>query len=90
MNGLYVVVAYDVEVDRLNKVRVVLKQYLNWVQNSAFEGELTSGILEELIFKLKDVIDEEKDSILFYSVSNPKWLKKRVLGIEKSVPSTVV
>jgi len=87
---MYLVVAYDVAVERLNKVRGVLKQYLNWVQNSAFEGELTAGILEELTLKLKDIIDEKSDSIFFYSVPNPKWLKKRVLGIEKSEPSTVI
>jgi len=87
---LYLVVVYDVAVERLDTVRIVLRQYLNWVQNSAFEGELTTGNLEELMLKLKDVIDEEKDSILFYSVSNPKWLGKRILGVEKSAPSTVM
>ena len=90
MIRLYLVVVYDVAVERLNTVRVILRQYLNWVQNSAFEGELTTGTLEELMLRLKDVIDENKDSILFYSVSNPKWLGKRILGIEKSVPSTVM
>jgi len=87
---LYVVVVYDVAVERLNKVRNVLKQYLNWVQNSAFEGELTTGILEELKLKLGDIVDEDKDSLLFYSVPNAKWLNKDILGVEKSVPSTVV
>jgi len=85
-----VVVVYDVAVERLDKVRSVLKQYLNWVQNSAFEGELTTGTLEELKLKLSDVIEEDRDSLLFYSVSNPKWLGKDVLGVEKSAPSTVV
>jgi CRISPR-associated protein Cas2 len=87
---LYVVVVYDVAVERLDKVRNVLKQYLNWVQNSAFEGELTTGTLEELKLKLGDIVDEDKDSLLFYSVPNPKWLNKDILGVEKSVPSTVV
>lgn len=90
MSALYVVVVYDVAVERLDRVRNVLKQYLNWVQNSAFEGELTTGTLEELKMKLSDVIEDEKDSLLFYSVSNPKWLGKDVLGVEKSAPSTVV
>ena len=90
MSVLYVVVVYDVAVERLDKVRNVLKQYLNWVQNSAFEGELTTGILEELKLKLGDIVDEDKDSLLFYSVPNAKWLNKDILGVEKSVPSTVV
>jgi len=90
VRALYIVVVYDVAVERLDRVRSVLKQYLNWVQNSAFEGELTAGTLEELKLKLSDVIEEERDSLLFYSVSNPKWLDKDVMGVEKSAPSTVV
>lgn len=90
MIRMYMIVVYDVAVERLNRVRGVLRQYLNWVQNSAFEGELTTGSLEELVLKLKDVINEGEDSILFYSLSNPRWLKKRILGIEKSAPSTIV
>ena len=87
---MYLVVTYDVTVERLDRVRWILKQYLNWVQNSVFEGELTTGTLKELVLKLKDVINEEEDSMLFYSVSNPKWLKKRALGVEKSIPSTIM
>jgi len=87
---MYVVVAYDVAVERLDKVRGVLRQYLNWVQNSAFEGELTLGALEELRMNLMDVIDDAHDSVLFYTVSNPKWLRKSVLGVEKSEPATVI
>lgn len=90
MSVLYVVVVYDVAVERLDKVRNVLKQYLNWVQNSAFEGEVTTGTLEELKLKVSDIIEEDKDSLLFYCVSNPKWVGKDVMGLEKSAPSTVV
>jgi CRISPR-associated protein Cas2 len=87
---VFVIVAYDVAVERLDRVRGVLKQYLNWVQNSAFEGELTEASLEELRLNLRDIVEETRDSVLFYTVSNPKWVKKTTLGVEKSVPSTVL
>jgi len=87
---MYVIVAYDVAVDRLDAVRKTLKQYLNWVQNSAFEGELTEGKLEELSMRIRDVIDEKTDSVICYSLSNPRWLKKRVIGIEKSEIAQVI
>jgi len=87
---MYLIVVYDVAVERLDRVRGVLRQYLNWVQNSAFEGELTVGALEELRLNLRSVIDDAHDSILFYSVSNPKWMRKDVLGTEKSMPTTVL
>jgi len=75
---------YDVAVERLDSVRGILRRYLNWIQNSAFEGELTEGLLEELKAKLGDVIDVNHDSIIFYTTSNPRWIKKKVLGVEKS------
>jgi len=87
---MYVIIAYDVAVERLDAVRKTLKQYLNWVQNSAFEGELTEGKLEELTMRIRDVIDEKVDSVICYTLSNPKWLKKRVIGIEKGEVTHVV
>jgi CRISPR-associated protein Cas2 len=81
---VYVIVVYDVAVERLDTVRKVLKQYLNWVQNSAFEGELTEGKFEELAMNVRDAIDERVDSVLCYYLSNAKWLDKKVIGIEKS------
>jgi len=87
---MYVIIAYDVAVERLDAVRKTLKQYLNWVQNSAFEGELTEGKLEELSMRIRDVIDEKVDSVICYTLSNPKWLKKRVIGIEKGEVTHVV
>ena len=81
---------YDVAVERLNSVRGILRRYLNWIQNSAFEGELTEGLLEELKVKVRDVIDVNHDSIIFYTTSNPKWIKKKVLGVEKSEVTQVI
>jgi len=75
---------YDVAVERLDAVRGILRRYLNWIQNSAFEGELTEGMLAELEMRLSDTIDMHHDSIIVYTISNPKWIKKKILGIEKS------
>jgi CRISPR-associated protein Cas2 len=87
---MYVIVAYDVAVERIDGVRGMLKQYLNWVQNSVFEGELTMGSLEEISLKLKDLIDQERDSVIVYTIANPTWLRKRVVGVEKSEISPVL
>lgn len=87
---MYIIIVYDVAVERIDAVRGLLKQYLNWVQNSAFEGELSTGILEELCLKLSDIIDETHDSIILYTIPNRNWLRKRVLGLEKSEISSVL
>lgn len=87
---MYAIIVYDVEVERLDKIRQVLRRYLNWVQNSAFEGELTEGKLEEIRLKIKSIIDESRDSILVYTVPNKEWLSKRVWGIEKGETAAII
>ena len=44
---MYVILVYDINVDRVDKVRKFLRQSLIWVQNSVFEGELTRHSLSE-------------------------------------------
>jgi CRISPR-associated protein Cas2 len=85
-----VIIVYDVNVNRVNDVRKVLKQYLIWVQNSVFEGELSESMLEELKLNLYNIIDPNEDSILVYTISNPKWINKMVWGIEKNVTDNVL
>lgn len=87
---MYIVVVYDIGVERVNKVRGFLKQYLNWVQNSAFEGEVSEGTFAEIKVGLKEIINEGQDSILFFTVASQKWIKKEVLGIEKSEISSII
>jgi CRISPR-associated protein Cas2 len=87
---LHVIIAYDIGVERLHKVYLVMKQYLNWIQNSAFEGDLSLGQLEELRIKVTKVIDEEKDSIVVFLVSNPEWIDWKVWGREKGQTESIV
>jgi len=87
---VYLIVVYDIAVERIDRVRQFLKQYLNWVQNSAFEGELTEGEYEKIKIGLKRLIEEKEDSILFYRASSQKWIKKEALGIEKAEVTTIL
>ncbi len=81
---MYVIVVYDIEVERIDAVRHILKQYLTWIQNSAFEGEITQGLLDELRLKIFAVIEKEKDSVVVYCINNPSWLNKQAWGREKN------
>jgi len=87
---MYLIVVYDIAVERITRVRQFLKQYLNWVQNSAFEGELTEGEYEKIKIGLKKLIEEKEDSILFYRASSQKWIKKEALGVEKTEVTTIL
>jgi len=83
---MFVIVTYDVDVKRIDKVRKVLRKYLNWVQNSVFEGEINISNLARCKAELSEII-EDSDSIYFYELMSPHVLKKRVLGVKKNFPS---
>ena len=71
-------------------MRKYLKQYLNWVQNSAFEGELKEGEVERIKMGLKKLINEEEDAIILYETPDKQWVTKEIVGREKSEVTTVI
>ena len=87
---MYAVVVYDVGVQRVNKVKKILRQYMTWIQNSVFEGELTEAEAMELKRKLKEVIDKNSDAVHFYIVKSEKYLKKETLGTPKAEHETII
>lgn len=80
---MYVLLVYDVEVGRVNKVCQMLRRYLHWVQNSVFEGELTDSELLKVKSELKKVINTEKDSISIYRLPSKEAIIKEMMGKEK-------
>ncbi|MEM1536064.1 MAG: CRISPR-associated endonuclease Cas2 [Candidatus Pacearchaeota archaeon] len=79
---MYIIVVYDVAQERVNKVCQFLRQYLNWIQNSAFEGEVNESTLEKIKIGIKKLI-KEKDSIIIFKVVSQKWIEKEIIGEEK-------
>ncbi|ALV63034.1 CRISPR-associated protein Cas2 [Thermococcus sp. 2319x1] len=76
------VVVYDVAVERVNKVKKFLRQYLHWVQNSVFEGEITLAEFERIKAGLKDIVDENEDSVVIYKLRSMP--KRETIGVEKN------
>ncbi|KAF5054096.1 CRISPR-associated endoribonuclease Cas2 [anaerobic digester metagenome] len=58
--------------------------YLHWRQNSVFEGEISISQFKKLKSGLKDIANEDKDSILIYNLKDRKNFKLEVIGIEKN------
>jgi CRISPR-associated protein Cas2 len=81
---MYVILVYDIDVHRVAKVCKFLRRYLNWVQNSVFEGALTEAKLAEVTQGLKQLIDPEADSIYLYRMRDEKWVEKQILGVERN------
>lgn len=83
-------IVYDIGVERVNGVRQFLRQYLTWIQNSAFEGELSEGQLERVKAGIKRLIKEDEDSVIIFTASSKKWLQKEIIGIEKAEVSAIL
>jgi CRISPR-associated protein Cas2 len=81
---MYVIIVYDINVDRVNKVKSFLRTHLHWIQNSVFEGEVTKSELEEIKDGLKGIINKDEDSVILYTMRSEKALKRKVLGVEKA------
>lgn len=81
---MYVIAVYDVEAKRTVLMLKLCRQYLHWIQNSVFEGELTEVQLKELIARSKEIMDEKTDSFILFKNRNAKWLDKQIIGKEKS------
>ncbi|WP_299526198.1 CRISPR-associated endonuclease Cas2 [uncultured Methanobrevibacter sp.] len=81
---MYVIIVYDIKVDRVNKVKSFLRQYLFWIQNSVFEGEVSESEFKIIHEGLMNIIDEEFDSIIIYKLRMAEVMNREVLGIEKA------
>ncbi len=81
---MYVIMVYDFSEKRVAKMLKLSRKYLNWIQNSVFEGEISEVKLKELILKAKDFMDEEEDSLIIFSGRTEKWMEKQVIGKERS------
>ncbi len=81
---MYVIIVYDVNVLRVNKIKSFLRKHLNWVQNSVFEGEVTKAEFERIKDGISRIIDEDEDSVIIYKFPLDFVPKREILGVEKN------
>lgn len=81
---MYLIIVYDIKVDRVNKVKSFLRQYLYWIQNSVFEGEVSKSEFKIIKDGLKEIIEEDEDSIILFNFKMEKMMNRDVMGIEKA------
>ncbi len=80
---MFVIMVYDISEKRVQKVLKTSRKYLYWVLNSVFEGEITNASFAKLKMELRKIIDEEYDSILFYTFRTTKYSERENIGIIK-------
>lgn len=81
---MYIILVYDIGERRVAKMLKLCRKYLNWIQNSVFEGEITEVKLEELKAKAINIMHDEEDSLIIFKTRQEKWLDREVIGIERS------
>lgn len=81
---MYVILVYDFGEKRVAKILKLCRKYLNWIQNSVFEGEISEVKLKELEYKAKSIMYEKEDSLIIFKSRDEKWLEKEVIGNERS------
>ena len=81
---MYVILVYDCGEKRVAKMLKLCRKYLNWIQNSVFEGEISEVKLKELKYQALQIMDTEEDRIIVFSSRQHTWLDKEVIGKELS------
>lgn len=87
---MYIILVYDIGEKRVQKVHKLLKKYLNWVQNSVFEGELTEGKFEAMKIDLTKQMTPEEDSVIIYTLGSLKYSGREIIGIEKNLTGNLL
>ncbi|MCK9425926.1 MAG: CRISPR-associated endonuclease Cas2 [Ignavibacteriaceae bacterium] len=81
---MYTIIVYDAAPKRGAKLLKFLRQHLLWVQNSVFEGEVTEAEFEIVKAGIKERINKEKDSILYYQFDSQNYTTRGVIGVERN------
>jgi CRISPR-associated protein Cas2 len=87
---MFIILVYDINVERVNKVLKIARKYLTWVQNSVLEGELTKNQFVKFRDELKKVININEDSVIFYKMRSKKYYTKETLGITKGAFDIII
>jgi len=80
---MFVILVYDANEKRVAKFHKICKKYLTFVQRSTFEGEISPAKLEILKDELKEIMDENEDSVLIYKFRTKKYYEREEIGISK-------
>ena len=80
---MYVILVYDFGEKRVNKMLKLCRKYLNWIQNSVFEGEISEVRLKELILQNEKFINKDEDSVIIFSGPSQKAMNKQIIGKER-------
>jgi CRISPR-associated protein Cas2 len=80
---MYIVLVYDVGEKRVGRMLKLCRRYLNWIQNSVLEGEITEVKLKELTIAARRLMDQQEDSLIIFKSRDQRWMDKEIIGKER-------
>jgi CRISPR-associated protein Cas2 len=87
---MFVILVYDFAEKRVGKALKISRKYLNWVQNSVLEGEISDANYFKLKKELQDLMDPDEDSIIFYTFRTQKYSKREEFGVKKGGDENII
>ena len=72
---------YDVDVKRVTKVLKIGRKYLNHIQNSVLEGDLSPAQYKQLKHEVTETINLDCDSVRFYVLRTTQYMTVEKLGV---------
>jgi CRISPR-associated protein Cas2 len=81
---MYVIAMYDVASERTTKMLKLCRQYLHWIQNSVFEGELSQVELRELEAEARQIMDLEYDSFILFTNTHVHRVDRLIIGRQRA------
>ncbi len=87
---MYIILVYDIKEKRVTKAMKLCRQYLNHIQNSVFEGDITESNLKRLEISFKELIKKEEDSVILFKFRKKEIFDKEIWGIDKNKIDNII
>lgn len=86
---MYIILVYDIREKRVATIMKICRKYLKHIQNSVFEGELSSVNFKKLQIEINKSIKVNEDSVIIYKLNNLKYTSKIELGVKKDTSNFI-
>ena len=87
---MFVILVYDMGEKRVSKALKLCRKYLNWVQNSVFEGEISESNLTKLKMELDRIIVPDEDSVIIYKMRTTRYSEREIMGLRKGGEELII
>ncbi len=82
---MFYIITYDVGVERVNRVKKLLRIFLKWDQNSVLSGDLTDSQFRELIESLEKILNKNQDHVIVFKSRSSKFIQREDIGNPRGI-----